>query len=231
MSRMAIARGLAALAVVLATLAGASASFAQQAAVPSAGVTAQTARGSDAGLQGFSVVLVIGDLQGAASTDDVPQAARKALTDMRDFLPYKSYKLLDAAWVMCCAQMGRRVNIPGAGQSLRESASVTQMLRGPEDQEYELQLRTHRIEGNRISVSFELNATAGSPLERLTTSDPKTSPREAFHEKHKPVIDTVFTMDVGETVVVGTSRVKGGARALIALLTAVPPRSGTGVRE
>jgi hypothetical protein len=29
-------------------------------------------------------------------------------------------------------------------------------------------------------------------------------------------------MDVGETVVVGTSRVRGGDKALIALLTAVP---------
>ena len=36
------------------------------------------------------------------------------------------------------------------------------------------------------------------------------------------IIDTSFTMDVGETVVVGTSRVRGGDKALIALLTAVP---------
>jgi hypothetical protein len=41
----------------------------------------------------------------------------------------------------------------------------------------------------------------------------------------RPVIDTSFRMDVGETVVVGTSRVKGGDKALIALLTAVPPRA------
>ena len=32
-------------------------------------------------------------------------------------------------------------------------------------------------------------------------------------------------MNVGETVVVGTSRLKGGSKALIALLTAVPPRT------
>jgi hypothetical protein len=45
------------------------------------------------------------------------------------------------------------------------------------------------------------------------------------------IIDTTFTMDVGETVVVGTSRLKGGSRALIALLTAVPPRGTTERRE
>jgi hypothetical protein len=38
------------------------------------------------------------------------------------------------------------------------------------------------------------------------------------------MIDTSFTMDVGETVVVGTSRLRGGSQALITMLTAVPPR-------
>ena len=36
------------------------------------------------------------------------------------------------------------------------------------------------------------------------------------------VIETSFAMDIGETVVVGTSRMRGGDKALIALLTAVP---------
>jgi hypothetical protein len=39
------------------------------------------------------------------------------------------------------------------------------------------------------------------------------------------VIDTSFIMDIGETVVVGTSRIRGGDKALIALLTAVPKNS------
>jgi hypothetical protein len=43
----------------------------------------------------------------------------------------------------------------------------------------------------------------------------------------RSVIDTSFTMDIGETVVVGTSRVRGGDKALIALLTAVPKGSAT----
>ncbi len=39
------------------------------------------------------------------------------------------------------------------------------------------------------------------------------------------VIDTSFRMEEGETVVVGTSKVKGGGKALIALLTATVERS------
>src|SRR5262245_60265916 len=54
--------------------------------------------------QGFSVVLVLGDIQSVPTPDDVPPAARKALNDMKDFLPFKSYKLLDAAWLLCCGQ-------------------------------------------------------------------------------------------------------------------------------
>ena len=38
--------------------------------------------------------------------------------------------------------------------------------------------------------------------------------------RHRTLIDTNFTMDIGETVVVGTSRLQGD-KALIALLTAV----------
>ena len=39
----------------------------------------------------------------AGSTqDNVPPAARKALTDMKEFLPYKSYRLLDVQWTLCC---------------------------------------------------------------------------------------------------------------------------------
>jgi hypothetical protein len=41
----------------------------------------------------------------------------------------------------------------------------------------------------------------------------------------RTVIDTSFRMDDGETVVVGTSKVKGGGKALIALLTATSDRA------
>jgi len=240
--------------------------------------------------QGFSVVLVLGDIQGATSADDVPPAARKALTDMRDFLPFKSYKLLDAAWLMCCSTGGQ--------------GSASQMLRGPDDVEYELRLDTARFEGSRVSVRFSLRSSpgvaAGDAVERSSAAALRSTERRlanlmdqreliakqigearkkvevgvapgtdvaklelelrrvereiqevqetALHTANtravrggaratsapvarSSIIDTNFTMDVGETVVVGTSRLKGGSRALIALLTAVPPRAATEKRE
>ena len=229
--------------------------------------------------QGFSVVLVLADLQASAAPDDVPPAARRALADMKDFLPYKSYKLLDAAWIL------------GQGTS----GTVTR-LRGPEEQEYELRMSTSpvggrttpepaesgRFPGGTVFVRFTLNEAVGSEaahVEAVLAAEARRSaettratqqreeeivrleaelraaeqqknetrakelrtalararnrsasgrggqaPREYARRLVGPVIDTSFNMDVGETVVVGTSRLKGNSRALIALLTAVPAK-------
>jgi hypothetical protein len=241
--------------------------------------------------QGFSVVLVLGDIQGATAADDVPPAARKALADMREFLPFKSYKLLDAAWVMCCGQDSRSTLARPSG-STRGHGSVSQILRGPDDREYALQLDTARTENSRVFVKFTLTTTAppAEPTAEATSAYMRNLSRRIedntdqlaylrkVHEDAKKkfeagvapgndiakleldirrvereiedskarlaehratgrssnvtptprarsaLIDTSFTMDVGETVVVGTSRLTGGSRALIALLTAVPPR-------
>jgi hypothetical protein len=211
--------------------------------------------------QGFSVVLVVADLQSSSAQDDVPPAARRALSDMKEFLPYKSYKLVDAAWVL------------GHGMT----GTVTR-LRGPDEQEYELRLNASPTEVSRVFVRFSLSdlpletgvealvahaaqeREAQSSIERLERELARLqSEMEAAKEKRdearvrqlqreieqarasrparaqtrtasgrssrRAIIDTSFTMDVGERVVVGTSRLKGNSKALIALLTAVPPRS------
>jgi hypothetical protein len=213
--------------------------------------------------QGFSVVLVLADLTSTTAQDDVPPAARRALADMKDFLPYKSYKLLDAAWLL------------GQGSS----GGVTR-LRGPEDQEYELRLSAYPVPSSngRVQVQFSLrdggvehvDTTVARDNERRTTTETEMKAREAELDRlqrelvdakkrndatqvrslerriasvrdamaltrsvqnrksmpSRAIMDTSFAMEVGETVVVGTSRLRGNTRALIALLTAVPPRAG-----
>jgi hypothetical protein len=65
--------------------------------------------------------------------------------------------------------------------------------------------------------------------ERIASGGGRSSaPRETAPRAmpSSAVIDTSFTMDVGETVVVGASRPRGATKALIALVTAVP-RGGT----
>jgi hypothetical protein len=226
--------------------------------------------------QGFSVVLVVGDLSGGTTQDNVPPAARKALSDMKDFLPYKSYRLLDVHWTLCCGG--------------RETTPAVSRLRGPDGRDYELTLAASVEPRSRLGVRFALRdpsgtESAGGELirelqverqrleleyeklrQRVQSSfevgmakppdeDPEVlrarqrvaeagiklaqaKQREAQQRDAQkrsegrgasfkaratgPMIDTSFTMDVGETVVVGTSRIAGGDKALIALLTAVP---------
>jgi hypothetical protein len=156
--------------------------------------------------QGFSVVLVLGDNQLTSMADNVPTAARKALADIRDFLPYRGYRLLDAQWILGSSHSSSR-------------------LRGPDDQEYELSLRSVPG-GGHIHVTFAL-LEGGAVLalrkeEAAAEAMRRETPAIATAIARRGVIETSFAMDIGETVVVGTSRIRGGDKALIALLTAVP---------
>ena len=213
--------------------------------------------------QGFSVVLVLGEMQGTGTAENVPPAARKALVDMKDFLPYKSYRLLDSQWTRCC---GRSV--------------IATRLRGLEDQDYDLELDPSASEtSGKWNVRFTLREALAGPARGNSVSSSNTatadraatlaaqraeletklkSLKDRYNDNHPEVqqlksqiaaleregamvrteestkryrmatmarghralIDTNFTMDIGETVVVGTSRVQGD-KALIALLTAV----------
>jgi hypothetical protein len=246
--------------------------FAGTALAQPPGATPPPASSSRAVTQGFSVVLVLADLQGTATQDDVPPAARRALADMKDFLPYKSYKLIDAAWIL------------GHG-----SGGTVTRLRGPEDQDYELRLYTNPArrglehpsgDAGQVVVNFTLSeagretesaalatvlvdqaqtqneiarleqqisarrreigaaddAVIRSLQQELTAARNRLTSARSARSRAQPttkitsprsraIIQTSFSMDAGETVVVGTSRLKGNTRALIALLTAVPPRS------
>src|SRR4029077_2488305 len=75
--------------------------------------------------RGFSVVLLLGETQSAGGGDGLPPAPalRKALADVRDFLPYKSYRVLDTQWLR--------------GGSTR--------MKGLEDQEYDIDLVADEI--------------------------------------------------------------------------------------
>lgn len=208
--------------------------------------------------QGFSVVLVLGEMQGTGTAENVPPAARKALIDMKDFLPYKSYRLLDAQWTLCCGR-----------------TTIAARLRGPEQQDYDLELDPGPSEtSGKWNVRFALReAAAAAVANRGDTSFADRSSaltaqraeletrirqlKERYDDNHpdvraaraqldalareqqmmrnedsmkrlrlaqgsvhrRAIIDTSFTMDIGETVVVGTSRLQGD-KALIALLTA-----------
>ena len=233
--------------------------FAALMLIATAASAQQVAPSAQGNLQGFSVVLVLGDLQDGATSDNIPPAARAALGDLRDFLPYRSYRVLDTAWIL------------GSTSQLFRGTS---RLRGSDDQMYEvnftssplnaqppslqLQFRLHeagypsltssesdrrqaalktemtQMSAARAALEKEMQNFSGSPQERKAyfadaqprlrdlqrAIDAMQAELRASGGINQTLIDTSFNMRIGETVVVGTSRVRGD-KALIALLTAV----------
>jgi hypothetical protein len=151
-------------------------------------------------VQGFSVLLLLGEMQSAALPDNVSAPARKALADIKDFLPYKSFRVLDTLWL--------------AGSDFGNSSGRLRGIEDPADRErqnYDFELRTFPLVPS---------AKAGTAEAALSRAQFKLLPAFRAGEQRTTVLDSSFNITAGETVVVGTSRVQGD-RALVVLLTAV----------
>jgi hypothetical protein len=204
--------------------------------------------------QGFSIVLVLGDVQDAPTSDNIPPGARAALADLKDFLPYRSYRVLDTAWVLASSPTRQAVN---------------SRLQGPDEQDYEITLDRLPLPPSSLQVRFAMREPDRNAERRAAIADREAALKAELQElvavhsalesqlrkaeaaqnrgdadalrqrladneiaietrqrqgRYAPggatLIDTSFTMSLGETVVVGTSRMRGGNKALIVLLTA-----------
>ncbi|HEY9420444.1 MAG TPA: hypothetical protein VIW92_03435 [Thermoanaerobaculia bacterium] len=152
--------------------------------------------------QNFQFLLLAASTQGGSAGLEVPANAQKALTDLKGFLPFKSYELLDSAWVRATQGDGIQARLVG-----RQGA------------QYELELR-FRNTGTQEDRSLFVDGF-------VLKAEPFQPPALANGEKPAPrpgrrLIDTSFGLKEGETIVVGTSKIDGGDEALVLLLTAVP---------
>jgi len=158
----------------------------------------------------FSVVMVQAESEGASSFTGLPEAARKAIEDLKDFLPYKAYKLTDTAL-------------------MRTARDASTRLKGPEGGDYEVRMHYSRGDeegGQEIFVNaFHVRRLDAVPEPsggiRGGKSGEEAYERASALAAARPLIETAFGMKVGETVVVGSSRLDGGRTALVVLLTAV----------
>ena len=169
--------------------------FASDVATPAP--PAPVATSSSGHTQLFQVVLVRGAISGAEELVGIPKNAEKAIRDIHDFLPFKSYKLLDSGL-------------------LRIDDSGKIRLDGIPPQQYDVSVAWRPASGNKLTVwNFEVvpvrNPT-GVPLGKGVAP-------QADHS----IINTSFSLDVGETIVVGSSKL-GGDVALVVLFTALPNR-------
>ena len=105
-------------------------------------------------ISGFSVVLVVGETQsssGSGAVQELPAGAQRALSDMREFLPYKHYRVLDSQWTSCCSPRSRATV---AGRLQGVAVGGTPGPQGPL---------------NLVSRSYAFSITAGTSSPTITT--------------------------------------------------------------
>ena len=144
----------------------------------------------------FQVILLRGATSGPEEVVGLPKNAERAIRDVRDFLPFKSYKLLDSGLVRIEEGMEGAVHLDGIAP-----------------QQYDVRIAWQE-QASKLSIwhfaVIPVRPRATTPL-----------PRGVAPEADRPLITTAFSIDVGETIVVGSSKL-GGDQALVVLFTAVP---------
>jgi len=200
-----------------------------------------TAAHAQSRYNGFSVVLLLGDTQGSATGDGLPPApgVRKALADVKDFLPYRSYKVLDTQWLRSGSTRMKGLDnqeydvevsdadlvMPRPFQSSSNMVKVAfklQEVGAPmnSSEEYGRSIQVADMEKQLATVQRRINEGAPGPqVSELMAAKDRLNREIRLARAHK-LIDTQFEMAVGETVVVGTSKI-GGDKGLVVLLTAV----------
>ncbi len=153
--------------------------------------------------QSFQLLLLAASTHKAAGEPDVPASAQKALSDLRGFLPYKSYQLLDSTWLRATQDR------PTEGRVV-----------GRQDQSYHVKMRFRTTGNDQMFLdAFELSEDfpVARPVSEAKKGEASVAPRAP-----RDLISTSFSLKKGETIVVGTSKVDGSDEALVVLLTAVP---------
>ena len=144
-------------------------------------------------------IIVLAATDSATTPSDLPPGAQRAMEDIKAFLPYEGFRVLDTGWLKTSRQ----------GQTT---------LTGPTGLEVGLEFR-----GNPGSNEPLLIETFQMTVMEPAVILPEGVQGETRGARQRLVLETSFSMDVGETVVVGTSKLNGNNEptALVILLTAL----------
>ena len=189
--------------------------------------------------RGFSVVLLLGETQAAASGDGLPPAPalRKALNDVKDFLPYKAYRTLDTQWLRGGSTRMKGLDdqeydidliadaIPAVPLCTKDCVlNVIFHLQevgaaANSSEEYGRSIQVADMEKRRAALVAQLPSAQGAMAQEQKSRIEQLD-RQIRLAKARKLIDSRFQMALGETVVVGTSKI-GGDKGLVVLLTSV----------
>lgn len=145
----------------------------------------------------FQVVLLLADRQPGGIPKDLPANTQKALQDVVGFLPFTRFRMLDSGWV----------------RTSREGQLQLGGLAGPP---LNVSLEIGRRGEDRMYVD-EFKVLAPTVPPGFDPKDPRNPPAWPM----RSLISTAFGIKLGETLVVGTSKLDGGDEALVALVSAV----------
>lgn len=135
--------------------------------------------------QVFQLVLLAAGSKPNGPAPTLSKGAQKALDDMKQFLPFTHYRMLDTA-----------------------------LLRVTQDDVAQGTVGGLSVHPYKVTMRFRAGGADGKALfiDGFGLDEPND----------RDLIQTSFSMDVGETVVVGTSSVGSAQEALVAILTALP---------
>lgn len=157
-------------------------------------------------LAGFHVVLLVGEDKDTPALGDakpvgegLTPAITTALRDVQQFLPYKSYRVWDTTFIR------------------GDSGSTS--LKAPNNQIYVVNINSNSQTAAARSAGG-VAAHDGYWVRLILT--PSDSPATKDAPAPRRVLDTGFQMDVGETIVAGTSRQPRFGTALVMVVSALP---------
>ena len=154
----------------------------------------------------FQTVMLVGSTEGKSDLSGVPANVVEALEDVMQFLPYKNCRLIDASL-------------------LRSNGEARGLLKGPDGRDFELmfEFREDQSDSGTLQIrGFGIDTLVAQPQDRMITENGKTKIEHGPPQwVRRNVIATSFTIKVGETIVVGTSKLNGTGEALIVLFTAM----------
>ena len=143
-------------------------------------------------LGGFHLVLMLADNKAGPPVEGVTPNVARALKDVQQLLPFKSYRLLDAALV--------------------RGSNGTTRISGPDGSQYVLVI-SGRNAGPGAPVEVDIS---------LRDQNYYVTNTGANQQRPPAVLNSSFRMSVGETIVAGTSKLAGSDQALVVVLTALP---------
>ncbi len=150
--------------------------------------------------QEFRVILLRASREG--SMPELPAGATAAIADLMSVMPFTGFELVDSALVRTSEY---------AETHLGEMGTFG----------VELQFQGDPRRDAELLISFELRVAPVLQVETPAEGRPDAEAPVVRFGDSRRLINSSFGIRVGETVVVGTSRLNGGDEALVALLTAL----------